>query len=102
MEQQQRARIDEEEELLAAAVDADKRKQGHQAVLPGRLPGSVGLALVNMRNRCVGCCVGVVCRALGAMKAGWMLHCCSVINLITVLEDSRWTCVLSVGDIECC
>jgi hypothetical protein len=51
LEQQQRARMNEEEVLLAAAVEADKRKQGIQAVLPGKRAGSMGLALVNMRNR---------------------------------------------------
>lgn len=53
LEQQQRARMDEEEEQLAAAVEAEKKNQGHQAVLPSGTRG-MGLALVNIRNRCVG------------------------------------------------
>jgi hypothetical protein len=54
LEQQQRARMDEEEELLAAAVEAEKRNEGHQAVLPRGKQASMGLALVNIRNRCGG------------------------------------------------
>jgi len=49
MDQQQRMRYEEEEELLAAAVEAEKQKQPG----PGaRMKGSLGLALVNIRNRC--------------------------------------------------
>jgi hypothetical protein len=50
LEQQQRARLDEEEELLAAAVEAEKG----QAVLTTRVKPAMAMALVNMRNRWVG------------------------------------------------
>lgn len=53
LEQQQRARVDEEEEMLAAAVEAEKS----QSSLPHRVKPAMALALVNMRNRWAGTCV---------------------------------------------
>jgi hypothetical protein len=40
--------MEEEEELLAAAVEAEKA----QEAMPTRVKPAMALALVNMRNRC--------------------------------------------------
>lgn len=47
LDQQHRARVEEEEEMLAAAVEAEKTQSAMPRVKPG-----MALALVNIRNRC--------------------------------------------------
>jgi hypothetical protein len=50
--------MEEEEEMLAAAVQAEKGGAAGAAVLGSRVKPSMALALVNIRNRCVGLCAG--------------------------------------------